>query len=348
MLNSNIYQHELRQALMDLPVDKFDEKKILITGATGMLCSCVVDLLLEMRRSAKIDIQIIATSRNVNKLKARFYEPTGSELRFMEYDATLPLAQKFQIDYIIHGASYADPNNFAQYPVETMLSNILGTNNLLTAGLQGGMKRFLYISSGEFYGQPDADMNDFREDYSGYVDYRSPRACYPSGKRGSEVLCQSFIQEYGVDCVIVRPCHLFGPTMTRTDSRAVSEFLRNALNGKDIVLKSTGLLERSHCYVVDAAKAILFVLMEGLCGEAYNIADPRYQITLRSFAEIVAEAGGVSVVYKVPTDFEKRGYSQIKKAVLDSQKLIRLGWKPNQDKTSHIVRTLQILKEIQE
>ena len=207
------------------------------------------------------------------------------------------------------------------------------------------MQRFLFVSSGEMYGQPNANLDDFVEEYCGYVDHTSSRACYPTGKRAAEVLCQSYISQYNIDAVIVRPCHIFGPTMTRRDSRAVSEFLWNAVDGKDIVLKSAGLVERSHCYVVDAAKAILQVLIAGECGKAYNIADRQYEMTIRDFAKKAAHAGGCKVVFENPSDIEVQGYSKVSRAVLDSSRLEALGWKPEHDQLSAIEKTVAILRE---
>ena len=245
---------------------------------------------------------------------------------------------------MIHGASNADPVNFAKKPVDTLLANVLGTHELLEYGRCCGIKRFLYISSSEMYGQPDDSVSDFAENYCGPINYSSPRSCYPAGKRAAELLCQSYISQYDMDAVIARPCHIFGPTMLQQDSRAVSEFLRNAVLGKDIVLKSAGLTERSHCYVADAAAAILLILLKGSKGEAYNIADPNYQMTIRTFAEAAAKAGNTKVIYESPNNMEAAGYSVVKRTVLDTSKLQNLGWRPRDKEMSKIEMTVRILQ----
>lgn len=135
--------------------------------------------------------------------------------------------------------------------------------------------------------------------------------------------------------------------MLLKDSRAVSEFLRNAADGKDILLKSAGLVERSHCYVFDAASAILQVLTHGERGKSYNIADGQYQMTIREFAQRAALAGGTKVKYLHPTDVEARGYSNISRSVLDNSRLLGLGWKPRYSNPSAIEETVSILREIQ-
>lgn len=326
-----------------IPLSELNGRTVLITGATGMICSCLVDFLLCWNAHGG-NIKIIVSSRKKDRLQRRFGKETPL-FQMVEWDAKEALQIDILADYIVHGASNADPINFAERPVDTLLANVLGTYELLEYGQRCGMKRLLYISSGEMYGQPDPAMSDFVETYCGPVNYLSSRSCYPAGKRASESLCQSYISQYGLDAVIVRPCHIFGPTMLQQDSRAVSEFFRNAVSGKNIVLKSAGLLERSHCYVVDAAAAILFVLLKGDRGGAYNIADPNYQMTIRSFAEAVAKAGRTRVVYEKPNEIETAGYSAVRRAVLDAAKLQALGWRPYDKEMSKIEMTVRILQD---
>ena len=245
-------------------------KSVLISGATGMLGSCLVDAVMVWNRQQKEPCRVVAVGRNLEKARERF-APFWNKKNFIfiQQDVCNPLNSFSEhVDFIIHAASNADPVNMAKYPVDTLLANVLGTKNLMEYGLAHGMKRFLYVSSGEIYGQPNENQDDFTEGYCGPLDLSNSRSCYPEGKRAAEVLCQSYRSQFGADVVIVRPCHLFGPTMSRQDSRAVAEFLWSAAEGRDIVLKSDGLRERSHCYVMDAVQGLLVVLEKGLSGEA--------------------------------------------------------------------------------
>ena len=324
-------------------------KTVVITGATGMIGSCLVDALAMFNRDNANPCHIVATSRREEAAKKRFgYCWDAPFFTYIQQDVCDEAVNwPDKVDYIIHAASNADPVNFAKAPADTLMANVLGTDNLLKTGLKKGMTRFLYVSSGEMYGQPDADQNDFVESYCGPVDHSSPRACYPAGKRAAEVLCQCYISQYGADAVIVRPCHVFGPTMTAGDSRAVSDFLRNAVAGKNIGMKSAGLVERSHCYVVDAADAIFRVLLQGQTGEAYNIADPACRMTIRDFALTTAEAAGTQVVFENPSDLELKGYGKISRQVLSSDKLLALGWKGSASGKEAICETVAILRDIQ-
>lgn len=328
LLENQTYASSINRIFELYPLEQLNGKAILITGATGMIGSCIVDLLSQLNNRGS-NIKIIATSRSLDKLNKRFSNLIGNP-NFIPimFNLDEPLAIKFDVDYIMHAASNADPLNFTKYPVETLLSNVLGTKILLDYGVKHNMKRFLFVSSGEYYGQSDKGLADFTEDYCGKIDHATSRGCYPAGKRAAEVLCQSYISEYGVDCVIVRPCHIFGSTMLMSDSRALSEFFRNAAKKENIVMKSSGNIERSHCYVIDCANAILTVLLNGICAEAYNISSKKYQMTIRNFAEHICKQANVNLIFENPSDVEKNGYSKVSRAVLDNSKLLALGWNP--------------------
>ena len=345
--DSPIYHAALQSMLEQLDLSPLQGKTLLITGATGMIGSCMTDALLQWIDQAAVPCTVIASGRREDALRSRFSTHVGNPyFQQLVCDITQPIDAAFQsqVDFILHIASNSDPIRYARFPVDTLLANVSGINNLLTYGRDHGMKRFLYVSSGEMYGQPNAAFDDFTETYCGPVDHSTARACYPVGKRAGEVLCQCFISQYDLDAVIVRPCHVFGPTMTSTDTRAASAFLRNAARGQDIVMKSAGTVERSHCYVIDAVQAMLLALLKGKCGEAYNIADPAYQMQIRDFAQRAAAAGGSRVIFENPNDVEIQGYSKVSRAVLDASKLMALGWHALH-KADAIAETVSILRE---
>lgn len=342
-----LYRASLERVLDDVNLDFLKGASVLVTGATGMVGSCLIDVLALWNATHDHSCRLIALSRGEDTAKERFSHLwTESTFSFIPQDVSLPIKEMGEVTYILHGASNADPVQLALHPANTLFSNIFGTKNLLDYGLLHGMKRFLLVSSGEVYGHPFSLESGFPEDYCGPLDLGSPRTCYPEGKRAAEVLCQSYRQEYDADIVIARPCHLFGPTMTNRDSRAVSEFLRDAAAGRPITIKSTGQLERSHCYIVDAIQALLMILQLGESGHAYNIAVPECQATILHFAETAAEIAGSSVIMTAPTPIETRGYSSVRRMVLDCRKLENLGWKSHYALKDGVQETIQILSEL--
>lgn len=284
--------------------------------------------------------QLFASGRNKQRALDRFKEYVEcDDFHFLEYDVLYPLNCDVDFDYIIHAASYASPNAFVQNPVEVMKSNIIGVSNLIEYGLAHQMKRFLYISTGEIYGEGDGRV--FDEEYSGYVNCLIPRSCYPSSKRAAETLCVSYAAEYGADVVIARPCHVYGPNFSEKDNRVYAQFIRNILNDSDIIMKSTGEQFRSWCYVVDCVSALLYVLLKGEKGQAYNIADSQSVISIKELAETIAEIGNKSVIMEVPSVSESLGYNVVTKSVFLTEKLEALGWSVEGTMKEKLEKTLK-------
>lgn len=337
----NSYKEDISLVFkLDLPWEKLSGANILVTGATGLIGGCLVETLM---MNPKRDYHVFASGRNEERARKRFAEfAEDNAFHFIQYDVMQPLQSDVEFDYIIHTASNANPKFYATQPVEVMKANIDGVANLMEYGLVHGMKRFLYVSSGEVYGEGDGRV--FTEDYSGYVNCATPRACYPSSKRAAETLCVSYAAEYGADIVIARPCHVYGPYFTEQDNRVYAQFIRNVLRGEDIVMKSTGEQFRSWCYVVDCVSALLHILLKGECGGAYNIADDESNISIRELAEMIADIGDRKVIVDVPDADEKRGFNVVTKSLFDTNKLESLGWKVDglmRDKLENTIKELR-------
>lgn len=327
------YLQDIDNALRHQDLMRLDGCRILITGATGLIGGCLVDVLMR----SGTDCEVYAFGRNEERARKRFESYWNCRnFHFIKGDVTAPLNSEVCFDYIIHAASNASPNFFKKQPVEVIKSNILGTQQLIEYGLSHNMKRMLYVSSGEIYGEGSGKK--FVETDSGYVDCAIPRSCYPSSKRAAETLCVSYAEEYGSDVVIARPCHTYGPFFTESDNRVYAQFIRNLEAGEDIVLKSPGLQQRSWLYVVDCAFALLTILLKGKKGEAYNVADEQSNITIRQLAELLAEAEGKKVVFDI--DKESGNTTPITQATFSTKKLAQLEWQPMTTIEEGLVHTL--------
>ena len=170
------------------------------------------------------------------------------------------------------------------------------------------------------------------------------RAGYPESKRCGEALCQAYIRQKNMDIVIPRLTRSYGPTLLSSDTKALTQFLHKGLAGEDIVLKSEGTQYYSYTYVADAVSGLLTVLLKGVCGEAYNIADLASDIRLKDLAGIIAGEAGTRVVFDLPDEVEKAGFSKATKARLDSTKLQGLGWKAKYDIREGIRRTMKMMR----
>lgn len=317
------YIDDIRTAAsVELPWEKLSGKNILVTGATGLIGSCVVDIL--MNHKGK-NYHVYASGRNEKRVKQLFTEYKKSPyFHFLKYDVTEPFQSNIDFHFIIAAASSANPILYSSDPVGVMKGNFCGVDNLLTYGVKHNLEKFVYVSSGDVYGEGDGRI--FTEDYSGYVNPLNLRSCYTSAKRATETLCISYAHQYGIDVSIARPCHTYGPNFTESDTRVYAQFIRNVLSDEDIVMKSTGEQFRSWCYVVDCANGIMHVLLKGVNGEAYNIADENSNVTIKEMAEMIAEIGGKKVIIDVPSDEEKRGFNVVSKSIFSTEKLKSTGW----------------------
>lgn len=169
LVENRRYAAVIARGLSGLDLSPLMGKRILVAGATGMLGSCVVDLLRSFGQC-----QVIALGRDESAAEERF-GPADDTCFFCRQDVSEPITGiAGDVDYVIHAASNADPVRMAADPVGTLMANVQGTKNLLDYGLSHKMKRFLFVSSGEAYGQPNAGMDDFLEDYCGPLDLSSP------------------------------------------------------------------------------------------------------------------------------------------------------------------------------
>lgn len=333
---------------LDLPWEKFQNKSILISGATGLVGSCFVDAI--MRRNVSgMNCKIFALGRNETRAKERFEYCYGSDLfEFVAFDITQPLICDGieTVDFVLHMASNTHPMQYSSDPIGTITTNIFGTYNMLEFAVKHNATRCAFISSNEIYGENRGDVEKFDEHYCGYIDSNTMRAGYPESKRCSEALCQSYIKQKGLDIVVPRLTRSYGPSMLMSDTKAISQFIRRGIEGEDIILKSTGNQFYSYTYVADAVSGLLTVLLKGECGEAYNIADEKSDITLKDLAGVIAGCTKKKVVFQIPEAVEAAGYSRATKARLDNTKIQSLGWKAKYDIKSGIERTINILTEI--
>lgn len=334
------YQQDL-EGIIDLPgIETLNGKTVLLTGATGLIGSCLIDALMKRNTADDAGIKIIAVGRSKEKAFTKLGDYFDSPcFSFLEQDVRSPFPDEIKADFIIPLASNTHPLAYSKYPVETVEINVEGARHTLNKARQCGAI-VVYPSSVEIYGSGN---EDFDENYTGRLNLSNSRSCYTESKRVSEALCQSYIAEYGVDCRIARLSRIFGPTMDMNDTKASSQFILKALAKEDIVLKSKGDQLFSYTYAADAVQAIIFLMIKGECGQAYNVASDNCNVRLAEFAESCAKYSGTRVVYDIPDSVEQKGYSIAARAILNTGKLRELGWSSRYDFDTAIQRTLTIL-----
>ncbi len=331
-----------------LDLREMEGRNILITGAAGLICSAVTDILIRYNETHPqcAPIGILAAGRWQQEMEDRFGAYAhASYFRFVPYDASRTDNRlDLPAQYVLHGANNAFPAMVAREPVETMLGNFLGIRDLLEYARRQPDCRVLYISSSEVYGKK-ADDVPFRENEYGFVDLLDPRNSYSVGKRAAETLCASYAAEYGVHSVIARPGHIYGPTAGMSDNRVASAWAYAAARGEPIVMKSDGAQIRSYVYCADCAAALLTILLRGETAQAYNIADPMCTMSIRALAQALCDAAGVPLDMQAPTAAEKRSFNPMRNSSLESGRLQALGWRCRFDGAQGLAHTVAILRE---
>ena len=308
--------------------------KWLITGASGLIGRALVDYLLNRGDS------VFAAARSAAKFPA--YEGR-SALRFVRYDATCPFEFDESVDVVVHAASPASPNLFVSHPVETLMSNVYGVDQILKYAIRRPCK-VVYVSSSEVYGSAPPRADGYVEEDCGPFDVMNPRSSYPMGKRAAESLCVAYAAEFGVNVSFVRPGHVYGPTATEVDGRVSSLWPRMAARGEDILMKSDGAQLRSYTYAKDCASAIVKVALCGKSGESYNIANPDVKCSIREFAETVAKTAGVALRMESPSNSEAAAFNPMNNSCLNASKLIALGWQAEYDIERGVAETIEMLR----
>ncbi|EHG19526.1 hypothetical protein HMPREF9334_01841 [Selenomonas infelix ATCC 43532] len=320
-----------------LPWEELQGKTILITGGTGLLGFNLISALSYVALKRGISMRILALVRDEEKATARFQElwKVGAPLSFLLGDLMNipPIGEP--VDYIVHGASPTASRYFAECPVETIRENLTGAMTLLELACEKKCQSFLFLSSMEVYGALHR-REKVDEGHESFVNTMSPRNSYPEAKRMIEALCCAYASEYAVPAKVIRLTQTFGAGVYRDDNRVFAQFMRAALRGENIVLKTLGGTERSYLYTADAVTAILSVLFCGSNGEAYNAANEEAYCSIRELAECVANlpcirekyGDAVRVVVREDTS-DASVYPPELYMNLDTKKIQTLGWQPH-------------------
>ena len=319
--------------------DVLEDKVVVITGATGLIGSCVVKSLLALRKKMRIILPV----RNRKKALTLFVEDS-SQLEIIECDLVLWFKMSCdKCDYIIHLASPTSGKYMIENPVETYMLAIDSTKAILDYAMKAGVTSVIYISSLEYYGQNDDDKA-IKEDFLGYVDVSSPRSSYPLGKRATEYLCTSYAKEYGVPVKMARLTQTFGAGVSAEDNRVFAQFARSIIEGNDIVLHTKGESAKPYCYTTDCVSAILYILLKGKDGEAYNVANQDTYISIKDMALFLKENFN-SNIDVIVEEHPEMGYAPVTRLNLLSEKLMSLGWKPSYNLYEMFERLINSLKE---
>ena len=317
--------------IMKSPIDweYFRNKTVLVTGATGRLGMYIVEAVNKADIDWNLNVTILALARNEKKLQEVFGESLKlPNIHPLVQDITEPIHWDGNVHYIFHTAGAASPQDFTNWPVDTLWGHVQGTRNVLELAREKKTEKVFYVSTVETYGEWQSEQG-IHEDDMGPMHCDNARACYPEAKRLCETMLASYEAQYGIPYVGVRLCHTFGPGISLDDGRAFSEFIRDVIDGKDIVLQSDGSAERTYTYVADAVGGMLLAFTKGT-DHYYNIANLNNLISIRDLAELIASLDPkqkVKVQYANEQE-QKLKYLPFKLGIMNVDRIMELGWRP--------------------
>lgn len=259
-------------------------KTVLLVGGNGFIGSHLIAELNRLNRSVldqpcrTLVVDNLVTSRALD-----WHNSPSGELRYIQQDVILPWLVDEPVDYVVHLAGIASPHHYANRPLETIDVATLGLRNSLNIASEHNA-RLLFFSSSEIYGNPGKENIPTRETFNGLVSCTGDRACYDESKRLGETLTSTYVSHLGTDCVTVRPFNVFGPGMLQNDYRIIPSFVQSLLSRNQISVFGDGNQTRTYCYVSDAIRGFLQVLLFGRKGEAYNIGNPSPEISALDLA----------------------------------------------------------------
>lgn len=328
--SSKVFEEDQRMIAQTTSIawDQLRNSHILITGATGLIGMTLVRGLMAYNEIYDGNILVLAYVRNMEKAQKLFREYIARGwVKPIVGDVERLTVIEDETDYIVHGASVTSSRAFVERPVETILTAVEGSKNLLELARGQQVKGMVYMSSMEVYGTP-SDTAPLTEDRMGCLDPMAVRSSYSESKRMVENLCAAYASEYAVPVKIIRLTQTFGPGVSADDGRVFAEFARCAMQGQDIRLQTAGKTKRMYLYTADAACAVLTVLTKGESGQAYNAANPSTYCSIREMADMVASEfgnGKCQVVMAIP-DSPNTSYNPTQEIFMDVSRLQGLGW----------------------
>ncbi len=305
--------------------------RTLITGGAGFLGSHLCDYLLERGHEVLcMDNFITGSHDNIGHIKS-------DRFQLIEHNVTQYIEVEGPLDYILHFASPASPIDYLELPIQTLKVGSLGTHNAL--GLAREKKaKFLLASTSEVYGDPL--MHPQKETYWGNVNPIGPRGVYDEAKRFAEAITMAYHRVHDIDVKIVRIFNTYGPRMRTNDGRAISNFLKQALTGKDLTAYGEGTQTRSFCYVSDLVEGTYRLLMSNL-NKPVNIGNP-VEMTIQQMAEKIlqiCETPSEIIYTPLPKDDPKVRQPNISKAKK------HLKWEPRVKLDEGLRETMEYFKE---
>lgn len=335
-----IVQIDLQEISRRIKESCFDNKSILVTGGNSMLGTYTAFLFLYLAKEKGVNVKTIVLTRSLDPTLKIYKDFLGKGcFDIIHNDVAKPFHYDGNIDFIFHFAGNASPYFINNNPVDILKSNLIGTFNIMEIARIKHAK-VIFASTREVYGAIEASM--IPENQFGWTNPMDNRSCYPESKRAAESILRTYFIQYGVPSISARIAHCYGPGMKiENDGRVMSDFIGDAIQGKDIILNSSGDAIRAFCYISDVITALLLLATDGESGTAYNVSNESEPYPIADIAKIICDIEHKnSLCVRFNPSVEKSGYCAYKRVALDNSRIEALGFKPNISLREGIKRTL--------
>ena len=256
--------------------------RAVVTGGAGFLGSHLC------RRLLELGCEVVCVDNLITGAESNIAASLGNgAMTFVKHDISRPVEVDGHVDYVLHFASPASPDDYHRWPIQTLKVGSLGTHNTLGLAL-GKRARYLLASTSEVYGDPD--IHPQPETYWGHVNSVGPRGVYDEAKRVAEAFTMAYHRHHGLDTRIMRIFNTYGPGMRVNDGRAIPNFATQAIRGRPITVYGDGSQTRSLCYVDDLIEGALRLLVSDFV-EPVNIGNQE-EVTMLELARAVRAAVG--------------------------------------------------------
>ncbi|RDU72156.1 NAD-dependent epimerase/dehydratase family protein [Helicobacter brantae] len=328
---------------------KLNKKNIVLTGSTGMIGKFLTDTLFLLQMRYSIDFHLIILVSNSDFFIKRFpYFCSNNNVSVYQVDLLnlkelFKILSSFEIHYIIHAASPADPKSVALSPTSVIRYNTQIVENLLRICTKK-KSLLIFLSSSEVYGKV-CKKKPIQETDLGFIDVCSINGCYAQSKRMAETICAAYNYEYNTDFVSLRLPRTFGSTIRDNDPRALSSFLYQSAHGQNIQLKSHGNQILSFLYVGDCIRSIAFAMFVFKKNQTYNISNPEI-LTLWDFCSMVCSLSphDINIEKYSDKDFFDNIASKVEYSVLETSKALSMGFKTHYSILDGINISLRLLQ----
>ena len=303
-----------------LNLSKLQGKHVVLTGGRGFLGRyfCEIFHRFNLNNKIKIQLTVIDNLSMSGKLGEKWSE--YKDFKFLKQDSCLSIKINKKIDYFIHAAGIASPFYYRKFPLETLDVAVKGIRNILELA-KTKKSKVVFFSSSEIYGDPEKKNIPIKESYRGNVSSMGPRACYDESKRLGETLCYIYREKFNLNINIIRPFNVYGPGMQQTDYRVLPNFASKIKSNKKLLIYGNGKQTRTYCYITDAMTGFLKVVTNGKSGEAYNIGNPKPELSVEDLFKNIKKISNNKINFKIvkhpksyPADEPQRRCPDINKA----------------------------------